>query len=1385
MMDFFMVSTRVGKHGVTEVYPRFIVPTKRKSSDLMIRGGDFYAVWLEDQGLWSTDEGDALQAIDDALDSFVENNRDKYDQVKVLHMWDAQTGMIDSWHKYCQKQLRDSYHALDEKLIFSNMPTKKEDYASKRLNYPLEEGSYEAYDKLISTLYSEEERHKIEWAIGAVVTGDSKEIQKFLVLHGDRGTGKSTILKIMEKLFDGYWTAFDAKSLGSANASFALEPFRANPLVGIQQDGDLSRIEDNTRLNSLVSHESMTVNEKYTKAYVNRFNCFLFMGTNKPVKITDAKSGILRRLIDVTPTGNLIPLKEYRRLKKKVDFELGAIAKHCMDVYLEDPDRYEDYIPVRMLSATNDFYNFIMDSYTLFKKEGGVSLKVAWERYKNYCEEARVPYPYTKMRFQEELRNYFDEVLTRPLLEDGTRPSTYYKGFKEDKFETKKKEEPEESAVENWLRFEDHHGEDNVINVLFADCPAQYTNDDGVPKSAWDLVKTRLKDIDTSKIHMVQTQALNLAYIVIDFDIPDEHGNKCFEKNLEAASKWPKTYAELSKSGAGIHLHYFYKGDPTELANLYSDHVEIKVFTGKSALRRLLTKCNNLPIADLNPGPSLPKKEVKTMVSEKQIKSERSLREQIERNLRKEIHPSTKSSIDFIKKILDDAYESDLHYDLNDMRGAVFAFGSGSTNNSRYCQQLVQEMHFASKDCENNTIGDVYDSDLDDYMSKPIIFFDWEVVPNVNVLCWKYQGKKNQVYKWINPTSTQIEEFMNAGRHVGFNCRGYDNHITWAASMGYSPEALYRLNNAIIEHNQGQFGEAWNWSYADVYDFCAKKQGLKKWEIELGIHHQEFGLPWGEPVPEERWEELAEYCANDVIATEAVWDANQADFKVRELLAELSGLTVNHTNRQHITKILVGDEKHPNHVYTDLATGKMFNSDGTECDFDPGCRNDFPGYEHKWVTNEKGVRKLCNMYRGTDVGYGGYVYAEEGVWYNVALLDVNSMHPESTIRLHKFGENTKIYEEIRDARIAIKEHDFERASKMLDGKLAKYLTNEEDADNLQAALKLVLNSTYGIAAATFENPLADPRDKNNIIALRGALFMRTLQDEVMDRGFKVVHIKTDSIKIPNATNEIIEFVKEFGQQYGYTFDHEATYEKMCLVNHAVYVAKYITPEESERRYGYVLSGIKKHFKKHPYPWTATGTQFQVPYVFKTLFSHEDIKFGDLCETKSVQKGAIYLDMNESLPDVKMAEKELAKAATKYRKGELSDTSYDEIKARLEPQIEEGHSYQFIGRVGLFCPIVKGHGGGELVRMQDGKYYAVTGTKRRDGTPYRWLETELVEKIGMQEYIDLSYYENLVDEAKAAVAKYNHGDFDSFMSDDPLAPYMNIPEDSDEEIPFTA
>lgn len=423
--------------------------------------------------------------------------------------------------------------------------------------------------------------------------------------------------------------------------------------------------------------------------------------------------------------------------------------------------------------------------------------------------------------------------------------------------------------------------------------------------------------------------------------------------------------------------------------------------------------------------------------------------------------------------------------------------------------------------------------------------------------------------------------------------------------------------------------------------------------------------------------------------------------------------------------------------------------------------NAFPGYECVWFDSDK---KYHNMFRGTDVGMGGYVYAEPGIYGNVALLDVQSMHPASLISMNCFGEYTKNFKDIRDARVAIKHGDFDSARKMLNGRLAPYLNDESTAKELAQALKIAVNSCFGLTAAKFDNPMRDPRNKNNIVALKGALTMRTLQDEIQDRGFVVAHIKTDSIKIPDATPEIIKFVMEFGEQYGYIFEHEATYDRMCLVNDAVYIAKYKSAEECEKLYGYLPSDNKKYGGE----WTATGAQFQIPYVFKKLFTKEPIDFEDLCETKSVTS-ALYLDMNENLPNVSeyenlkvLREKPADKLAK--RENDILDSYAYMSNEQLDTEIAKGHEYQFIGKVSSFCPIKPGCNGGELVRQATGnngeiKYASATGAKG-----YRWLESEVVKDLGKEDDIDRSYYDNLVDGAIESISKY--GDFSWFVSDDP-------------------
>lgn len=1313
--------------------------------DIMIKGQEFYAVWDEEKKLWSTDIYDAAKYIDDELIACANDIRDKAFgsvEVTVKTLTDSTSKGMDAFKQWYQKQAADSFKWLNSKVVFADDEVTREDYASFKLPYSMKEGDTSAWDELVGTLYSPEEKRKIEYAIGSVINGESKRLQKFFIFVGDAGTGKSTVLSIIREMFSGYTAAIDIKSIGMGQ-TFALESLRENPLIAIQDDVDLSKIEDNARLNSIISHENIMVNEKHKSQYNAKFHTMIFAGTNREVCITDARSGLLRRIIDIEPTGQIFSRRDYDSLMDRIPFEYGAIAYKCLQVFNEDPGYYNRYYPVKMIRATNRLYNFIEECHEDFLDEwNGTTLASAWECYNRYCELSELKYKLDRLKFKTELKDYFKKFAPDTKRGD-KRYFNYYSDFRFNKIGVADSDEG--CRVDTWLKFS--VDEPGIFDYEGEMWPAQLATQDGVPAYKWDNCKTILKQIDPRKLHYVKVPE---NHIVIDFDIKDPStGEKSFELNMLAASKWPKTYAELSKSGAGIHLHYIYEGDVSQLSNVYDKDIEVKVFTGGASLRRKFTSCVNLPIATINSGLPFKEKGEDKMVDDFVVKNEKALRTMIFKNLNKEYHPGTKPSIDYIYKILEDAYKAGIMYDVTDLRPKILDFAVGSTNHSEYCTELVAKMHF----CQDRE--DVDQRDPVGYSDDaPIAFFDVEVFKNLFIVCYKFQGD-NQCVKMINPSPEDIRTICKF-RLIGFNNRRYDNHILYARMLGYSELQLYKLSQRLIDGSPNStFLNAYELSYTDVLDFASagNKMGLKKWEIKLDIPHLECGIEWDQEVPEGRWAEVADYCCNDVISTEKVFDELKSDWIARVILADVDGLTVNRTTNQHSTKIIFGDNKHPQSefLYRDLSKPVTY-LDPAVSEFLWGR---FPEMMKWWSENTDSLlpyfpgytfERGKSIYKGIEVGEGGYVEALPGMFGNVGLFDIASMHPHSAMAECIFGVRfTKRFAELVDGRLTIKHKDWEELNNILDGKLTKYIamidSGEITSKQLSGALKTVINAVYGQTSAKYDNPFRDIRNKDNIVAKRGALFMVDLAEAVRKKGYTVAHIKTDSIKIPDVTEDIWQFVKEFGLRYGYSFEWEATYDKICLINDAVYIAKY---EDGEHEFELPTG------EKIMTAWTATGARFQEPYVFKTLFSNTPLVFKDYSQTRNVLKGKMYLDMNEDLP-------------------------------------EDEHNYVFIGKTGAFVPIKSGCGGGELISTQDNeKYDAVSDTKG-----YRWLETEMVKNLDKADDIDISFFEKKADKARAKIEAL--GDFDWFVSDKPYDSsvpfntkpddiFMNLPEEEIDDKP---
>lgn len=1183
MLDFLQIKHGHDPKGHMNVFPDFRVG---RSKDLMIQGEKFYAIWDQTKGLWSTDQYDVQILVDEELSKYADNLRKSFEgQVKVKYMADFSSG---SWSKFLTfiAKLSDQFKQLDTKVVFSNDNVLKKDYISKRLSYPMEETPTPAFDELLDTLYDKENKHKIMWSIGSIVDGGSKKIQKLFVLFGAPGTGKSTVLNIIQSLFPGYYTNFEAKSLTSSNTTFAAESFRDNPLIGINHEAELSRVKDNSLLNSIVAHDPILMNVKYKSGYPMRLNAMLFAATNKPVNITDSNSGLLRRLIDIRPTGKKLSSDRYDTLVAQLEFELSGIVHKCLNVYREAGRAYyNQYRPVDMLMRTNTFANFVDSYFFEFDRSEHVTLKRAWDMYKQYCEDANIEYKLPRHRFRDELKTYFRGWEEVKRVSGKQLRSVYY-DFDTSKFNGHKIEElkPEKVIVDEWLELKK---QGSLFDDVLKDCKAQY----GSRMKYWKSVTTKTSDLNTKKLHHVLPPK-NL--ITIDFDIKDSTGNKSETLNIVAAKKFPKTYAESSKGESGLHLQYYYDGDISKLSRIFDVDIEVLVPTGDFSIRRKLTRCNSEPIATISSGLPLKGDRAK-MLSKSTIKSERTLRSLVLQNINKEIHHNTKPSIDFIHKLLTEANASDLVYDLSDLKTMIIDFASKSTNQAEYCMKVALDLPYES---DNDHPGDV----PPDNHEGRFVFFDIEVFMNLIIICWKYAGDSN-IVRMINPSPSDVELLLKQNL-IGYNNRRYDNHILWAILLGMNNEQVYNISSRIVSGDRSvMFREAYRLSYSDVFDISSDKKSLKKWQIELGLPHKEMDHPWDVPLPEERWEEAVEYCDNDVVSTEYVFDHILPDFNARKILAGLSTLPVNDGTLSHMKKFIFGDVREPQStfVYPDLS--KTF----------PGYKFIFPGSnDHREAIESaldekeekilKTIKKPFSLYRGEIASEGGYVWAKPGIYENVLYVDVDSMHPNSMVQMNLFGEYTKKFNNLLDAKGLLKLGKLEEVGKLFGGKFKPYLSG--DISSLTKAVKLMLNQTYGYTYAGFPNAFRDPRNKDNVVAKRGALFMIDLKNALIENGIECIHFKTDSVKIANYKPSDVEFIKEFGKKYGYTFSIECVYKKMALINDSVLIA--LTDDGR---------------------WDAVGARFAKPYVYKSLFSKEPITAKDMVEVRQVVKGLMYIDID--------------------------------------------------------------------------------------------------------------------------------------------------------------
>lgn len=1210
------------------------------NDDLIVRGGAFAYYWDGEQ--WSKDLRDIVLNIDSNIKSAVNEVRSEHPDSTIKYglAENSNSGIVTKFQKYCQA-LQTKDIAFNTTIFFDNQTPKRDDYSTIQLNYHPQPGKCDSFDKLAGTLYAPEELDKILWAIGALLTGNMPKIQKFLFLYGAAGTGKGTMLDIISKIFQEYRADIDLEKLTNGS-QFGTSQIVDVPLL-VDSDSKIDRIKKDTDLLKLVSHEPVMVRKLYQDGYSVAFQGLLVTASNARYDAKNVNSGIHRRALVVHPSGNIVSKEDYNRLMNDINYEVPYIAQKAIDRYTELGEAfYDNYRDEEMVNYSDPFHACVSENLPLFTEKDGITLNQAASIYKEYIEELGWETKGVKQKVKLRLPDYYREFSKYKMI-DGVRLTRYYSGFKTEKFPFLNGKDKPKNVVEceqpSWLNLSE---QPSLFDKEAAAYPAQLANENGTPKYKWDTVQTTLKDIDTNELHYVKVPQ---SHIVLDFDMKNEKGEKDLELNIKEALSYPQTYAEVSKSGGGLHLHYWYDGDVTKLKNLIKDDVEVKVYTGKSSLRRKLIKCNNLPIAHIATGLPLKEKEVIMYKDIEDIHwTEKKLRTFIENCMDKVHHSATKPEMDFIYTVLEQAKDTGVKYNLNDMLDSLTKFAMHSTHNSDYCLGIVNKLTLSTYQTEDE-IGNGNDI-IDD---KDIVFFDIEVFSNLFLVCWKkngfeipawvyddldkdinsgnnyqpsdilksnwYDQHKNKDYGiWCNPTVNQLEYLLQHPL-VGFNNRKYDNHILYNASLGATPMELYMQSQNIINHtgDGGMKPAAYNLSYADLYEFMDIKQSLKKWEIALGLTHDEFEFPWDQPLAVSNWARCAMYCMHDVDATDKVFNdkhVGQPAWMARKVMCELTEMSPNTKTQTLAEKFLFGDEQRPqdNFVWYDLA-------------------KEFPGYT--FDPN----RKPASDYHGKDPSEGGYVSSKPGVYgvsakdYNegniidpetgrcklVTYIDVASLHPHSLIAINYFGKYTPKFQALVKCRMHIKHGELDKAASAfsdidpaLSEKLSKFLNDPSLINGLAHAMKIIINIVYGMTSAKYDNKFRDPRNVDNIIAKRGALFMMMLEEELNARGCNVIHVKTDSMKITNYLQEDIQYAMDRANEFGYTFELECIFDRIALTNKSTNIGH--------------IEG-KPEYDAHA--WEAVGAQYAEPYVFKKLFSHEELVEDDYMVLKS-STAPIYL-----------------------------------------------------------------------------------------------------------------------------------------------------------------
>lgn len=391
-----------------------------------------------------------------------------------------------------------------------------------------------------------------------------------------------------------------------------------------------------------------------------------------------------------------------------------------------------------------------------------------------------------------------------------------------------------------------------------------------------------------------------------------------------------------------------------------------------------------------------------------------------------------------------------------------------------------------------------------------MIFFDCEVFA-YDWLVVTFDGKD---FTYIENDRKLLQQYYQDHKHdlwIGYNCKGYDQYIIKALLLGINAKLV---NDWIIKEGKAgwQFTNKFKDIELNIYDCMVFGKSLKQLESYLGvnIHETDVDFDIKRPLTDEEKRLNREYCCDDVYNTALVFQHTQDDFKAHIGLCQLAGEPISSmakTKAQLGSKILKAQRLNPkyweeeyNFQYVQCVKDYDYKHKDVLAFFDSIRNTKDP--KSKYDTELYGVPHTFAL-GGVHGSVNNYFYdSEVDVNHILVHADIGSMYPSIMIQwnlLSRAVPNLQTYIDIREQRLKYK----------------------HEGNPLQAPLKILLNSVYGMSGAgKYEDGkyqvLSDVYDPVRMreVCINGQLMILQLIEELVQ--FNLIQSNTDGLiyKIP-------------------------------------------------------------------------------------------------------------------------------------------------------------------------------------------------------------------------------------------------------------------------------